>query len=73
MNRVVYEEIDENEYEHYSREGMVCPWCGYIHEFMDFEVSSYYGDGEFKCIICGKKFNSSCYTSYSWTTKKVED
>ena len=66
-----FETIDIEEDEHYSTDGIVCPYCGYVHDFYDFETSLYYENADFECVNCGKKFNSDCYTSYSWTTKKL--
>ena len=64
-------EMKEEE-EVYSTDGMVCPYCGNIHDFWDFETSKYFEDGSFFCCNCNKEFSSNCHPSYSWTTRKIE-
>ena len=66
-----YQVIDTEEDEQWSDTGAVCPYCGYIHKYEDLESSLYSEDLETECSACGRKFYSSCYTSYSWTTKKI--
>ena len=32
-----FETIDIKEDEHYSTDGIVCPYCGYVHDFYDLK------------------------------------
>lgn len=54
----------------YSREGMVCPYCGYIHKFWDIEDKSFYEYGTFDCVACNQTFTSTCSKTYSWITER---
>lgn len=56
----------------YSTDGAVCPYCGYIHEPCNVDYVIYDEDCDtFDCYNCGKTFNTSVYTSHSWTTTKI--
>jgi len=66
-------EHEEDDYQ-YSNDGVICPYCGYLHK-PDSESSYFYNDGDenIECSNCGNEFNIETYISYSYTTTKKEN
>lgn len=56
--------------EEYSTEGLVCPYCGELHdaEATDYEI--YEDLSSYCCHYCGNKFKVISLAPYSWWTSK---
>lgn len=63
-----FKQIDPEEEEIYSDEGIVCPYCGYIYEepeaIYDQEIE------KLECPSCEKNMDVRVEISWNWTTSK---
>ena len=67
----MYEQIDPNDEYQWSSDGIVCPYCGYVHNPSEYYESAYNEDETMYCEACDKKFKFSCHISYSWESSGV--
>lgn len=58
----------------WSKDGAICPYCGYINLPEDDNWRLYdESTDEWECGECCKTFNVSIYVSHSWTCEPKED
>lgn len=71
---MAFEELFDEDDEHLSSNGAVCPYCGYVHE-AGADNPSLYDESteEFKCEHCNKKFKVRVDITFDWWTSKRED
>lgn len=69
------EKYEDEEFDTFSGEYVICPYCGCYfepHTSEDSELFEQDGENEYECDNCRKTFIIENYVSYSWETKKVE-
>ena len=66
--------FDPTEEEHWSQDGAICPYCGYINDANNSDGYLYQQSTEtYTCEHCNKKFEVQVDWTFDWTTKKIED
>jgi len=56
----------------WSKDGPVCPYCGYVCDPADSDGLAYEDANEYYCDNCCESFSLSVNISFTWTTRKVE-
>lgn len=68
------EYFDEEETEHLSTDGAVCPYCGWINKPESDPETLYDTDLDtFTCEYCDKEFDIQVDYTYDWTTRKKDE
>ena len=66
--------FDPTAEEHWSDDGAVCPYCGYINEAQESDGALYTQDTEtYTCDHCDKQFRVEVDWTFDWTTRKIEE
>ena len=66
--------FNEEEIEHLSLQGAVCPYCGWISRPEEDPETLYNTDLDtYTCENCDKEFDVLVEYSFDWTTRKIED
>lgn len=60
--------------DHWSNRGAICPHCEHLNT-PDGDNYALYSEecDEWECASCSKEFEVEVFTTYSWTTKALED
>lgn len=61
------EESNENEFETFAQEDLICPFCGFSHDAEDLNIKKQQ-DGLVKCADCGEAFEYEVVVLKAYTT-----
>lgn len=63
--------------EAYSAEFIICPYCGYLHEFEGRDSEIFFTEGQhiFGCrnINCFREFKVNTETTFAYGTEELEE